>query len=634
MDLRLPTRAEVVASTSDTSTTEEASPLSAPAAETPSLDEAAAAVLSTPTASTPAEMDSFEDEQTRPAPSPSLAPVVVAPLTPSTPPQASLSAPPSVSLRPAAPPLAPTPTPSERPLDELPSESTEPSLRLKAVDPDQVETAERDKPARLESPPLVEEAVAEPVQEAAEEQAPVEEKPVEKKPERPAVHQASAVIIRGMVRVSEFPSPTQGAAEGRPDFEDEATPSDSHPAMSYDEPDSANAETGESLEARVDRALSQPPPPFEEPAAAPAAPPEASAVQSVPPQSPIAADPLAPAEVPGQGPASGEMSLDDELLEIEEEDDRTSSRPPPPPAEETKPPEEVVPKQRRRAWFETFFSDDYLRTVQPPSDKNVAREVDFIERALGLAAGASILDVGCGLGLHALELSKRGYVVVGLDLSESMLTRARSEARDLGLNATFIQGDMREMTFDFGFDAVLCWGTSFGYFDDEKNRQTISRLYQALKPKGILLLDVVNRDHVIQQQPNLVWFEGDGCVCMEESKFNYFQSRLQVKRTVILDDGRQRENSYSLRLYSAHEVGKILHLQGFRVAEFSGRLATPGVFFGATSPRMMILAERRIEATKPMKEPPMPPPAASAPTAKSSPPSRPAPPPPTPDEGE
>ena len=81
---------------------------------------------------------------------------------------------------------------------------------------------------------------------------------------------------------------------------------------------------------------------------------------------------------------------------------------------------------------------------------------------------------------------------------------------------------------------------------------------------------------------------------MEETQFNYITSRLEVKRTVILDDGRQRENLYTIRLYSLNELGRILHDQGFRVAAVSGHEAHPRVFFGADSPRMIITAERRL----------------------------------------
>jgi SAM-dependent methyltransferase len=182
-----------------------------------------------------------------------------------------------------------------------------------------------------------------------------------------------------------------------------------------------------------------------------------------------------------------------------------------------------------------------------------------------------------------------------------MLSRAADEAQDQGFKINFLHADMREMNFEGAFDAVLVWGTTLGYFDDDSNKAVLDRFHRALKPGGLLLLETVNRDFVIRSQPNLVWFQGDGCVVMEESSFNYIASRLAVKRNVILDDGRQRESMYSIRLYSLHELGQILHLRGFRVVEITGREAMPGVFFGADSPKLIILAERRVMA------PPAPP---------------------------
>ena len=71
-----------------------------------------------------------------------------------------------------------------------------------------------------------------------------------------------------------------------------------------------------------------------------------------------------------------------------------------------------------------------------------------------------------------------------------------------------------------------------------------------------------------------------------------------MKRTVILDNGRQLENEYSLRLYSLHELGQLLNASGFRVSEVSGRDALPGVFFGQESPNLMIVAERRPDSAR------------------------------------
>jgi len=152
---------------------------------------------------------------------------------------------------------------------------------------------------------------------------------------------------------------------------------------------------------------------------------------------------------------------------------------------------------------------------------------------------------------------------------------------------------MREMTFGETFDGVYAWNTSFGFFEEEKNSAVIANVHRALKPGGLLLLDVANRDFVVRQSPSLAWFEGDGCVCMDEMHVDWITSRMRVKRTMMLDDGRTKEIEYSIRIYALHELGKILHDQGFRVAEVSGRVSTPGSFIGADSPRILVVAEKR-----------------------------------------
>jgi SAM-dependent methyltransferase len=251
------------------------------------------------------------------------------------------------------------------------------------------------------------------------------------------------------------------------------------------------------------------------------------------------------------------------------------------------------PQPRRRQWWETLFSDDYLRTVVRPSVAQIARQVDFMQASLGVTKGTAVLDVGCGLGQHALEFARRGCLVVALDLALPMITRAAEDAQQEGLRINFLHKDIRDIGFEGTFDAVVCVGTTFGFFDDEQNREVLGRLANALKPGGRLLLEVVNRDHVLASQPNLQWFEGDGCVVMEESDFNYYSSRLTVKRTMMREDGRQTESEYSIRLYALHELGQMMQAVGFRVKEVSGGQATRGVFFGAQSSRIILLAERR-----------------------------------------
>jgi SAM-dependent methyltransferase len=250
-------------------------------------------------------------------------------------------------------------------------------------------------------------------------------------------------------------------------------------------------------------------------------------------------------------------------------------------------------RRKGRLWWEELFNDDYVRTMEKLTDAQVTTEVDFIETSLGLEHGGAMLDLACGTGRQAIELARRGYEVVAFDLSLSMLARAGDDAQEREVKLNFVQGDMREMSFEGQFDGVYCWNTAFGYFDEEKNAQVVDRVHGALKAGGRFLLDVVNRDFILRQSPSLAWFEGDGCVCMDEMTVDFITSRMKIKRTLMLDDGRTREIECTVRVYSLHELGRILHEHGFKVCEVSGRTATPGVFFGNESPRTIILAEKR-----------------------------------------
>jgi len=308
---------------------------------------------------------------------------------------------------------------------------------------------------------------------------------------------------------------------------------------------------------------------------------------SVPPDAPAE---LAPALSPSAPAAS--------VPAVEAEGPANDLKAPPPPPKRPAPPkrgDSSRPRARRalkRPWWEDIFGEDFTRAVPRLSDKQVAREVDFIEESLGVAKGGVVLDLGCGAGHHAVDFASRGYGVVGYDLSVYQLALAADVAQERDQKINFLHGDMREMAFEAMFDGIYCWNTSFGYFEEEKNAAVAERIFRALKPGGMFLIDVANRDFAATYSPSQLWYEGDSCVCMDDMSVDFITSRLRVKRSVIFDDGRSRECSYSIRLYSLHELGKLLHDVGFRVTEASGHPSMPGVFFGEQSPRLIVLAQK------------------------------------------
>jgi SAM-dependent methyltransferase len=269
--------------------------------------------------------------------------------------------------------------------------------------------------------------------------------------------------------------------------------------------------------------------------------------------------------------------------------------PPPRPAAPPRPGKQPQRKRRRRgrrAWWEELFDDEYIRSLPRYTSEQARAEADFVERALGLQRGARVLDLACGPGRQAVELASRGYEVVALDLSLPMLARAGDTAQERGTKLNFIQGDMRELQFETSFDGVYNVGTSFGYFDDETNAKVLQGVFRALKPGGRFLLEMCNRDYILRGNPNATWFEGDDRQFLEETDFNYLTSRLVVKRSWATADAEQEAVEYSIRLFSLHEMGQILHQNRFRVIEVSGCAATPGVFFGCESPKIIVVAEK------------------------------------------
>jgi SAM-dependent methyltransferase len=259
-------------------------------------------------------------------------------------------------------------------------------------------------------------------------------------------------------------------------------------------------------------------------------------------------------------------------------------------------PEKPAPtrgRKRKKAWFEEIFDEDWLRTVMPVSSGQTRREVDFLEESLQPSKESQVLDLGCGEGRHAIELASRGYQLTGFDLSLQLLIRAADEAQRRDIHVNFIHGDFRELSFEEQFDAAYCLHTSFGYFDDDANRKVVQSVNAALRVGGRFLLDVANRDFAIRDLPARIWWEGNGCVVLEEVDFNYFTSRIISKRSVVFEDGRHLEQEISVRSYSLHELGKILHHAGFRVLEVTGHYAHRTRFFGNASRSLVLLAEKR-----------------------------------------
>ena len=78
-----------------------------------------------------------------------------------------------------------------------------------------------------------------------------------------------------------------------------------------------------------------------------------------------------------------------------------------------------------KQWYETLFENYGQKYDSESFTQGTIGECDFIEQEIDFDKSVKILDIGCGTGRHTIELSKRGYNVTGIDLSDSQLARAK-----------------------------------------------------------------------------------------------------------------------------------------------------------------------------------------------------------------
>lgn len=210
--------------------------------------------------------------------------------------------------------------------------------------------------------------------------------------------------------------------------------------------------------------------------------------------------------------------------------------------------------------------------------------------------------MACGTFALDLPLLKRGYRVVGRDLSADMLGVARRNLKEAGRAADVAEGDMRSLRLNRTFDAVLCLGTGFNYLTAPRDIQAAFRtLHRHLRPGGLLVLDLTNFDAWIRNPRNAraeIDYRAKDGTRIAIFAFNEQSAdwKLHFARmlTVVQREGRIDLNfdEAPLRVWTKDALARELIRHSFRPIEWWGDLRLGARYQARKSPRLVSVSVR------------------------------------------
>jgi SAM-dependent methyltransferase len=224
-------------------------------------------------------------------------------------------------------------------------------------------------------------------------------------------------------------------------------------------------------------------------------------------------------------------------------------------------------------WYKKIWTLDIREMSWVEQTKE---QVDFIWEILELDGQERILDLACGFGRHALELSQRGCQVVGVDITSEYVNEARKQAGEQGCNAEFICADLRELRYKEEFDIVLNLADgAIGYLEDnDENLKLFDVIASALRPGGKHLMDICNGGYAAKHFPKRHWVFGAKSLSLADFEWDrersqMFYGGLEFKYGEKLT---RPEEIYSnpTRLYNLQELEKIFQSRGMVIRQAYG----------------------------------------------------------------
>jgi SAM-dependent methyltransferase len=204
----------------------------------------------------------------------------------------------------------------------------------------------------------------------------------------------------------------------------------------------------------------------------------------------------------------------------------------------------------------------------------------------------SLIDLGCGTGRLLVCLSRRGFRVLGVDLSAEMLAVAREKARASGVAASLLHANIADLDVieERTFDYAACLFSTLGMVARaDSRRRVVEHVFRVLRPGGRFVLHVHNRWFNAHDPSGRRWLLGN-LLASAAGRAGGGDREMPVHQGVA---------GLTLHLFTRREVVRLLQSSGFRIVDVEavgltedGKLAWPGMLPSLRAYGYLIAAEK------------------------------------------
>lgn len=199
-------------------------------------------------------------------------------------------------------------------------------------------------------------------------------------------------------------------------------------------------------------------------------------------------------------------------------------------------------------------------------DQDYEKWADYIEEIFkkhGVKPNL-VLDLGCGTGSITNILAKRGYDMIGVDLSPDMLNVARDKAMEENLDVLYLCQDIREFELYGTVDAIICTLDVLNYITKPEDLRLVFALVKNyLNPDGIFIFDI-NTEYKLKNVLGNNTFVNDenGIFYTWENEYNEKISNQYLTFFAEIEDGlyERFDETHIQRAYAIEEIKEFLNV--------------------------------------------------------------------------